>query len=122
MDNKRIKGRELAERLGVHDSAVSRWRSGRNVPSMDVLTQLAQIFDVDPLRLAVTANLLDGGAVDIKPLPIPRPTVQHENVRRQIESIKGLSLETKNALLEKYEEIVTHHPPQNRSASQENGV
>ncbi len=45
---------ELAERLGVAGRTVSRWETGANLPDLDVLVMLADLFEVD-LR-----ELIDG--------------------------------------------------------------
>lgn len=105
MANRKVKGRDLARALDVHDSAVSRWKSGQGMPSLQTVMKIAEFFDVDPLRLAVTANLMDGKAVGIEPLPVPEPTARREYVRRQIQQIKGLTDESRRRLLETYDEL-----------------
>ena len=37
---------QLGEKLGVTDKAISRWEKGEVVPSIDVLEQLAEIYNV----------------------------------------------------------------------------
>lgn len=107
MTNRRIKGRDLARAIGVHDSAVSRWRSGQGTPSLDTVMKVAQYLDCDPLRLAVTAELMDGDTVGIEPLPIPPPIERRESVKRQIMQIKGLTENSRQRLLETYDSVVT---------------
>lgn len=45
---------QLADKLGVSHRSVSRWETGRNLPDLDILIELADDYDVD-LR-----ELLDG--------------------------------------------------------------
>lgn len=119
MSDKNIKGRDLAERLDVHDSAVSRWRSGRNAPNMETLTQIAKLLKVDPLRLAATAGLIDGEAVGVEPLPMPQASMRRESVRRQILAIKGLTNNERHKLLETYEQT---HSKRKRGAAATKGT
>ncbi|MGW0939125.1 helix-turn-helix domain-containing protein [Streptomyces sp. NPDC002666] len=105
MGNKDIKGRDLAKRLKVHDSAVSRWRSGQGVPTMDTTLKLAKLLRVDPLRLAVTAGLMDGNIVDVEPLPTPEPTAQRAAVKRQLSKIRGLTEAERERLMDTYDDM-----------------
>lgn len=106
MSNQRMMGRTLAEAVGVHDSAVSRWRAGNGAPSMEVLAKMAEVFRVDPLRLAVTAGQIPGNVAGVDPLPMPTPTAQRESARLQIARIKGVTQATRRKLLAAYEEII----------------
>lgn len=38
---------QLAERLGVSNRSVSRWETGNNLPDLDLLIQIADMYDVD---------------------------------------------------------------------------
>lgn len=105
MANREIKGRTLAKRLRVHDSAVSRWRGGQGVPALPSLQQLAQVLDVDAIRLAVTAGLLSGEQLGVKPLPLPEPTAQRNAVKDQLSRIRGLTTRERQRLLQVYDEM-----------------
>lgn len=105
MANRGIKGRALAKKLHVHDSAVSRWRSGQGTPAMDTLMRLAQTLGVDPIRLAVTAGLLDGQIVTATPLPLPAPTAQRQSVKEQLSKIRGITATEKQRLIQAYDEM-----------------
>lgn len=105
MANRKIKGRHLAKRLSVHDSAVSRWRSGQGVPNPGTLSRLAMTLAVDPLRLAVTAGLWDERMVSAKPLPLPEPTANRQNVKEQLARIRGLEPAERQALIQYYDEM-----------------
>lgn len=45
---------QLAEALGVTNRSVSRWENGNNMPDLDLLIELAKVFDVG------VGELLDG--------------------------------------------------------------
>lgn len=106
MSNHHMTGRDIAERIGVHDSAVSRWRSGKGVPTMEALSALAELFGVDPLRLAVLAGLVSVAVAGVEPVDLPEPIAQREEVRKSITSIPGLTQSERQALLERYDELV----------------
>lgn len=105
MENRGIRAVDLAKRLKVTDSAVSRWRSGAGLPSMDACLRLAKIFHVeDPMRLAVTAGLVDGVLLDKEPLPLPEPTARRNRIKEQLSNIKGLTAAERQHLLNAYDE------------------
>jgi transcriptional regulator with XRE-family HTH domain len=106
MYNLKIKGSDLARQIRVHESQISRWRSGHGVPSMKACMRLAQVLGIDPLRLAATAGHLDGEVGGIKPLPVPEATRQREHIREQIAMIKGLTEKSRSRLIEVYEEEI----------------
>lgn len=105
MSNRGIKGRQLAKAMKVHESAVSRWRAGNGVPSMDSCLRLGKYLKVDPLRLAVTAGLMDGDLAELDPLPMPEPTAQRASVKDQLAKIRGLTAAERQRLLEAYDEM-----------------
>lgn len=105
MANREIKGRTLAKACKVHESAVSRWRAGNGVPSMDSCLRLAKYLDTEPLRLAVTAGLMDAELSGVEPLPMPEPTAYRRAVKQQIMSIKGLTQRERQRLLDTYDEM-----------------
>lgn len=107
LSNRGIQGRGLAERLGVNDATVSRWRSGKSVPSLEIVRAIAEVLELDAPRLALTAGVVPLELVGpgIEPYPMPEPTARRESVRRQIARIHGLSDEGRNKLLQTYDEI-----------------
>jgi transcriptional regulator with XRE-family HTH domain len=105
LSNRDIKGRALARALKVHESAVSRWRAGNGVPSMDSCLRLGKFLDTEPLRLAVTAGLMDAGLAGVAPLPLPEPTAYRKAVKAQILGIKGLTKRERQQLLDTYDEM-----------------
>lgn len=104
MSNKNISGRTLAEVAGVHESAVSRWRSGTAVPSMDSIEKMAATLGVEALRLAVTAGVISAGVAGVEPLPQPEPTARRESVRRQLANLRGVTDRERRLLLQAYED------------------
>lgn len=104
MANKGISGRELAHRVEVNDSVVSRWRSAQSTPGLDTCIRLAEALNVDPMRLAVTAGAIDKRMAQVEPLPMPPATALRERVRDQLDQIKGLTDDTRQALLETFDE------------------
>lgn len=105
MENRGIKAVHLAKKLKVTDSAVSRWRSGAGVPSMDACLRLAKVLNVEePMRLAVTAGLVDGELIGVQPLPMPEPTARRRRVKDQLGNIKGLTAKERQVLIDAYDE------------------
>lgn len=108
MENKGIRAVDLAKKLKVTDSAVSRWRSGVGTPSMDACLRLAKVLKVtEPMRLAVTAGLVDGELVGVKPLPLPTPTARRSRVKAQLANIKGLTAKERQSLIDAYDERIS---------------
>jgi transcriptional regulator with XRE-family HTH domain len=105
MSNRSIKGRQLAKALKVHESAVSRWRAGNGVPSMDSCLRLAKFLDCEPIRLAVTAGLMDPELAGVDPLPMPEPTAYRLAVKDQLAKIKGLTSRERQKLIDTYDEM-----------------
>jgi transcriptional regulator with XRE-family HTH domain len=105
MSNRKITGRALAKALKVHESNVSRWRAGNGVPNMDSCLRLGKYLDVEPIRLAVTAGLIDGELAGVEPLPLPEPTQYRKAVKQQILAIKGLTVRERQRLLDAYDEM-----------------
>lgn len=105
MANMGMSGRDLAVRVDVHDSAVSRWRAGKGTPTMEAIAQIAEVFEVEPLRLAVTAGLVTQEVAGVPPVPMPEPTAQRKEVRDRLAALPGLSRAEAQALLERYDEM-----------------
>lgn len=85
--NRGIKSRELATKIDVHESAVHNWRKGKNVPQLSTLQRLAALLGVDPIRLAVTAGLLDPTLVQAEPLPTPEPIAQRRRAQKRADEL-----------------------------------
>lgn len=107
MANHGMSGRDLAATADVHDSAVSRWRAGKGVPNMEAIAKLGEIFNVEPLRLAVTAGLVSQEVAGVEPVPMPEPTAARKEVRSRLRAMPGLSRAEVVALLERYDELQT---------------
>lgn len=44
---------ELAEKIGVHQTAISQWEQGHTKPGFDALIALGHVFDVNPMHLCL---------------------------------------------------------------------
>jgi transcriptional regulator with XRE-family HTH domain len=106
MENEEISNRDLAVRVGVHESVTSRWRSGRSTPSTENCERLAAALGVDFLRLAVTAGLMNSKSVGADPLPIPEPVAVRARIRHQLQQIKGLTRDGVEAALRAWDEEI----------------
>ena len=94
---------DVGSRIGVHNSTISRWRHCQGVPDMKKFAQLAMIFDVPVLRLAVTAGLVPADVAGVEPLsPPPPPAEDVEAVTAQLRAIRGISEQTRQALIAQY--------------------
>ncbi len=105
LSNQGMTGRELAKLVGVHDSAVSRWRAGHGVPTMEGIAKVAELFNVEPLRLAVTAGLVSAKVAGVSSVDMPEPKGRREEVRARLRSVPGLTPQEVQALLERYDEL-----------------
>lgn len=56
--NKQWTQEELAERLFISRTAVSKWESGRGFPSIDSLKAISQVFDISIDELLSNSELL----------------------------------------------------------------
>lgn len=104
LSNKGVSGRTLAEVAGVHESAVSRWRSGAAAPAMESIERMATVLDVEPLRLAVTAGIISASVAGVEPLPMPEATARRESVRRQLANLRGVTERERKELMRVYED------------------
>lgn len=100
-----IAGGEVARALGVNDSAISRWKNGKASPGLDSVMKLAEFLEVNPVALAVTAGLMKSDQVGVEKLPLPEDTRARERIRDQIMSIRGLTTEEKQVLMDTYEKL-----------------
>jgi transcriptional regulator with XRE-family HTH domain len=77
----------LARALGVNDSLVSRWLTGRNTTDVRYLRKLAPLLKVPVVELLVAAGHLDAAEAKVpppKPAEPPRPVTVEEFVRANI--------------------------------------
>lgn len=102
-----IAGGEVARAIGVNDSAVSRWRNGKGSPGLDSVMKLAGFLEVHPIRLAVTAGLMNEKEVNMEPLPLPKPTASLRRAEESIMKIPGITDDDRKTLIatlkERYE-------------------
>lgn len=78
---------ELGRRLGRAKSAITRWKTGESLPSVDLLLDVAEITGVEPLWLfGATAADLVGLADEVRERSAPVAGVTGEAVRFQYDS------------------------------------
>ncbi|MFE6223059.1 helix-turn-helix domain-containing protein [Streptomyces sp. NPDC057854] len=76
---------ELAKFAGVSDPQVTRWKKG-TLPTPEAAQKIAEFFDVNPLRLAVTAKLISPEMAGVDRLPLPDDSAQREAEREVVAS------------------------------------
>lgn len=105
LENMHLTGHDVAEKCGVNDSAVSRWRNGAAAPSLETITTLADVLHLEPLRLAVTAGQLSSQMAGVLPYPTPVPHVRQQSVREQLGAMRGLTPTERTKLIELYNQM-----------------
>ena len=75
--------KEIAERLGVTDKAVSRWERGQGVPDISLLSKLSIILDTD-IESILEGNLMQ---VELKWKGILNLEYNEENTENEEERI-----------------------------------
>lgn len=69
----------LAEQLGVSNSTVSQWATGKTYPSQKSLNNVASILKVDPAYLVGSIPLFDQeGLPNFEPDPVEKPPTAEE--------------------------------------------
>jgi transcriptional regulator with XRE-family HTH domain len=106
MENREISGNELASLLNVNISQVSRWRNGHILPSLDTIDKIANVFDVDPARLAVLAGRLPLDMTQVDPLPIPEPKIRTQRITELLSGIRGVTPAQRDAMIRAYRKTV----------------
>lgn len=76
---------ELAKYAGVSNPQVTKWKSGV-FPSDEAAQKIADFFEVDRLRLAVTAGRVSAQIAGVEKLPLPDDSAQREAERDIVES------------------------------------
>lgn len=102
MENRGVSGNQLAERLGVNISQVSRWRNGHTLPSLDYIDKIAHVFKVDPHRLAVLSGRLPADMAKAEPISIPEPKMRIQKIREALKTVRGLTEDERNAIIRAY--------------------
>lgn len=65
--------KELADKLGVSDKAVSKWENGNGLPDIVFLPKLAEVF-------GVSMDALCGGVIEVQKLPDAAPLTKKEKM------------------------------------------
>lgn len=77
MSNGQVTGRRLGELTEVNDASISRWKTGKLMPTISNLVAVARAFGVSPVRLLLTIGAItqeEAGGVDPLPLEPLDPT------------------------------------------------
>ncbi|MFD4474729.1 helix-turn-helix domain-containing protein [Streptomyces sp. NPDC058471] len=77
---------ELAQYVGVSDPQVTRWKQGQ-FPSSEACKEIADFFNVDRLRLAVTAGRISEEMAGVERLPLPDDSAQRIAERQLIQDM-----------------------------------
>lgn len=99
MDNTQTSGNNLARKIGVNISQVSRWRHGHTLPTLEYITAIARAFNVDPHRLGVLSGRIPASMAKAEPLTTPEPRARLERVRTALDGVRGLTPSQRNAML-----------------------
>ena len=78
---------ELAEELGTYRRTVSRWETGRNLPDIDILLEMSELFNVELIEI------IDGerkNSIDIKESSIKVADYSEESKRKLMRNMHYL--------------------------------
>jgi transcriptional regulator with XRE-family HTH domain len=106
MENQGVSGNDLASRLGVNISQVSRWRNGHTLPTLRYIDLIAHVFGVDPQRLALLAGRMPPTMTRARVLEIPEPKVRVQRVHDALSAIRGLTPKQRAAMLAAYKKTI----------------
>lgn len=104
LKEKGISGRELAGLVGVHESVISKWKTGTREPKPREVSKLAQALDVDQFRLIVTAGLLEP-TEGVEALPMPEEDPQRKLTRERLAATPGMHDELLQELMDTYDRV-----------------
>lgn len=105
--DQQLTGRELAKQLNVSESAVSRWVSGDQVPTLKVLGRIATALDIEPLSVYVRAGKLSEEETGVPPAPLPPPHHDRDQFEKMfIQHVPGVSTENVQRIMEAYDSII----------------
>lgn len=51
MVEKQITGRELADKIGVHEQTISKWINGKGTEKIEKFIEMCKILELDPREL-----------------------------------------------------------------------
>ncbi|MFJ9413015.1 MULTISPECIES: helix-turn-helix domain-containing protein [unclassified Streptomyces] len=115
MLNADVKAKDLAVHVGVSEGAMSKWVSGKSRPRPDDVIKIADYFDVDRLRLLVTAGRVPH-ETGIDPLPMPPETMRRSRAREDLLKSPWLTEEERERMLEVFDRMA---PNDDRTAPNE---
>lgn len=56
---------QIAERTGIEQSSISRWRQGRNTPRAELVVAFARAYDRNPIEALIVAGYLNRDEVGV---------------------------------------------------------
>lgn len=89
LSDRALQGSEIADALGVSKALVSKWRNGKMRPGVGQCLKLAELLNVDPMRMLVTAGHADPSE-RYERLPWPEDKIRHEIVLDQLGRVTSL--------------------------------
>ena len=77
----KLSQKELADKLHIHQTAVSQWERERTAPSFDLLCQMSALFNVSPVYLMGNSN--DRGTF---------PNSDHDSPAGELQALRAIML------------------------------
>ena len=62
-NKKNLTQKQLANKLGISDKAISRWETGKSFPDLDMLFRISKFFNIS-LENLLKARMIDDGTDD----------------------------------------------------------
>ncbi|MFF5973766.1 helix-turn-helix domain-containing protein [Streptomyces sp. NPDC012769] len=104
VENHNMSGGDVARALGVSDGTVSRWSTGKVIPSFEACIAIGQLFHVNGLAVAVTAGRIGSEMVGGQSrLPLPAVHAPRERIVEHLIKTPGLTQDDKESLMEWYD-------------------
>lgn len=82
--------KELAEKIGVTDKAISRWETGKGFPEISILQRLAEVLQVSVTELINGEKLAGGDVKEQADLAVVEMLLYAKKMRRKVVGILAL--------------------------------
>ena len=82
--------KELADKLGVSDKAVSKWENGKSIPKFELLEEISNIFDVDIPDLLCLQSKNRNFEIERLRLSVSAQKEKAERIKKIFLSVMGL--------------------------------
>ena len=97
LDSQDVTFRELARRLGVAPTSITRW-TGDSVPSVKYCLAIGRALGVDPMRVVVTAGHLGPHEAGVEAFKVDPTLTKLKLLGEALEGIRPLSDEERDAI------------------------